>query len=499
MQWNLSRGVLVASIAAVAFAGCLQESGIKSSHAGSTAAVVAGATAAPNAPTGVTLPNFASLVEQVGPAVVNISVSAVQKGGPDVAMDDPFYDFIRRFQGLPQQVQPRGNRPDRIQRGVGSGFIVSADGYVMTNHHVVDGADEVVVKLTDKREFKAKVIGSDERTDVALLKIDASGLPFLKIGDPEKARVGEWVIAVGSPLGLDNTVTAGIISAKARRLPDESFVPFIQTDVAINPGNSGGPLFNMNGEVIAINSRLINNSGAASYAGISLAIPIDVAMKVKDQLQKTGKVIRGILGITFQPVDADVAKSLGLDKAEGSAVTNVTKGSGADKAGLKVGDVILQVDGTKIDDPSDLPRMIGERAPGETVNLKVWRNKAQINVKATLGAAPGSAATGKGGKGKGDSGKSDEKLPAKLGLSVRELQPQEARKLDVDGGLVIEDASGAAAKAGLRTGDVIIMVNGEPVTTFDALRQQINGAKDGKVLCLIQRGETRAFVALPTK
>ncbi|MDB5815332.1 MAG: peptidase Do family protein [Rhodocyclales bacterium] len=495
MQWTLSRSVLVASIAAVAFAGCLQDSGINSSHAGSTSpspAILASAAAAPNAPTGVTLPNFADLVEQVGPAVVNISVTSTQKGGDDSFADDPFYDFIRRFQGMPQQ--PR-NRPDRIQRGVGSGFIITSDGYVMTNHHVVEGADEVIVKLTDKREFKAKVIGSDERTDVALIKIDATGLPFLKMGNPDKSRVGEWVIAVGSPLGLDNTVTAGIISAKARRLPDESFVPFIQTDVAINPGNSGGPLFNMNGEVIAINSRLINNSGAASYAGISLAIPIDVAMKVKDQLLKTGKVIRGILGITFQPVDADLAKSLGLDKAEGSAVTNVTKGSGADKAGLKVGDVIMQVDGTKIDDPSDLPRIIGERPPGDTVTLKVWRNKSMLTVKATLGASPGTASGGKGSKP--DSSK-EEKLPSKLGLSVRALQPEEARRLDVDGGLVLESAVGAAAKAGLHEGDVILMANGQPVTTVDALRQQIANTKGGKLLILIQRGEGRAFVALPT-
>ncbi|HSD37049.1 MAG TPA: DegQ family serine endoprotease [Rhodocyclaceae bacterium] len=494
MKWTLSRSLLVAGIAAVTFAGCFQDSGIKNSHAGAPAAIAAAATAAPNAPTGVTLPNFASLVEQVGPAVVNISVTSVQKGGEDAFGEDPFYDFLRRFQGMPQQPQQR-NRPDRIQRGVGSGFIVSNDGYVMTNHHVVDGADEVVVKLTDKREFKAKVIGSDERTDVALIKIDATGLPFLKIGDPEKARVGEWVIAVGSPLGLDNTVTAGIISAKARRLPDESYVPFIQTDVAINPGNSGGPLFNMNGEVIAINSRLINNSGAASFAGISLAIPIDVAMKVKDQLLKNGKVVRGILGLTFQPVDAELAKSLGLDKAQGSAVTNVTKGSGAEKAGLKVGDVILQVDETKIDDPSDLPRLIGERAPGETVTLKVWRNKSTQTMKATLGTAP---STTSAKSSKRSSGGSEEKLPPKLGLSARPLQPQEARRLDVEGGLVLEDVNGAAAKAGLRTGDVILMANGEPVTTVDELRKQVSSAKDGKVLLLIQRGESRAFIALPT-
>jgi serine protease Do len=294
-------------------------------------------------------------------------------------------------------------------------------------------------------------------------------------------------------------VTAGIISAKARRLPDESFVPFIQTDVAINPGNSGGPLFNMNGEVIAINSRLINNSGAASFAGISLSIPIDVAMKVKDQLQKSGKVVRGILGLTFQPVDADVAKSLGLDKAEGAAVTNINKGSGAEKAGIKVGDVILQVDNTKIDDPSDLPRLIGERAPGETVNLKIWRNKATMNVKATLGTAPDSASNARGGKRNGGGSGGEDKLPGKLGLSVRQLQPDEARRLDVDGGLVIEKVSGTAAKAGLRIDDVIIMANGEPVNTFDDLNKQIAAAKDGKVLLLIQRGDGRAFVPLATK
>lgn len=495
MQWTFSRSILVASIAAVAFAGCLQDSGINSSHAGNTTAAMTAAATATNAPTGVALPNFASLVAQVGPAVVNISVTSLQKGGDDPFAEDPFFDFIRRFQGIPQQ--PQHSRPDRIQRGVGSGFIISSDGYVMTNHHVVEGADEVVVKLTDKREFKAKVIGSDERTDVALIKIDATNLPFLKMGDPDKSRVGEWVIAVGSPLGLDNTVTAGIISAKARRLPDESFVPFIQTDVAINPGNSGGPLFNMNGEVIAINSRLINNSGAASYAGISLAIPIDVAMKVKDQLIKTGKVVRGILGLTFQPVDVDVAKSLGLDKPEGAVVTNVNKGSGAEKAGIKAEDVILQVDGVKIEDPSDLPRMIGERAPGESVTLKIWRKKSTITVKATLGTAPGSTASGRGKRG-GGNGDNADKLP-KLGLSVRPLQPQEARSLDVEGGLVLEDVNGAAAKAGLRAGDVIIMANGEPVLSAEDLSKQVATAKDGKVLLLIQRGEGRAFIAVPTK
>jgi serine protease Do len=489
MQWNLSRSALVAGVAAIAFAGCLQDSGIKNSHASGSAAAVSSAPA-----TRVALPDFADLVEHVGPSVVNVSVTSVSKGGNDADpfADDPFFDFIRRFQGIPT---PRGGKqPERITRGVGSGFIISSDGYVMTNHHVVDGATEVTVKLSDKREFKAKVVGSDERTDVALLKIDAKDLPALKIGDPDKARVGEWVIAVGSPLGLENTVTAGIISAKARRLPDESFVPFIQTDVAINPGNSGGPLFNMNGEVIAINSRLINNSGQASYAGISLAIPIDVAMKVKDQLQKDGKVSRGLLGITFQPVDADLAKNLGLDKPDGAAVTSVRKGSSADKAGLKLSDVILEVDGKKVSDESDLRSLIGERRPGETVKLKVWRKKAIVELKATLGTDTAAKAEAE------DKGSDDEKGNKpfeKLGLQVRPLQAQEARKLDVDGGLLIEQVSGAAAKAGLRSGDVILLANDEPVNSREALRKLVASGGD-KILLLIQRGEGRAFVALPS-
>ena len=495
MPWNWTRGALVAAVAAVTFAGCFQDSGIKNSHA-SGAASSAPAVAA--APVGrITLPDFADLVERVGPAVVNVSVTSVEKGGANPMADDPFFDFIRRFQGMPV---PQ-NRPDRIQRGVGSGFIISSDGYVMTNHHVVDGADEVVVKLTDKREFKAKVVGSDERTDVALLKIEATGLPSLKMGDPDKARVGEWVIAVGSPLGLENTVTAGIISAKARRLPDETLVPFIQTDVAINPGNSGGPLFNMNGEVIAINSRLINNSGAASYAGISLAIPIDVAMKVKEQLQTHGKVTRGILGVMFQPVDGDVAKSLGLDeKAGGAAITSVTKGSGADKAGLKVGDVILQVDARKVDEPTDLPRMIADHKPGDVVMLKVWRKKSSMDVKVTLGAAPGSetASRGKGGRGGKNQDDDGGKLSESLGIAARPLTPQEARRADVDGGLLLTAVNGVADKAGLKVGDVILMANNQPVTTLDDLRQQVANA-DGKLLVLVLRGEGRQFVALPTK
>ncbi|GAA5164195.1 DegQ family serine endoprotease [Viridibacterium curvum] len=490
MQWNLSRSALVIAVAAVAFAGCLQENGVRSSQAASSSSSSAAAVTPPVVAGRVGLPDFASLVEQVGPSVVNIAVTSTVKAN-EMSMDDPFFDFIRRFQGIPQNPSPRGGGRERISRGVGSGFIISSDGYVLTNHHVVDGADEVTVRLTDKREFKAKVVGSDERTDVALIKIDAKNLPAVKIGDPDKSRVGEWVIAVGSPLGLDNTVTAGIISAKARRLPDEAFVPFIQTDVAINPGNSGGPLFNLNGEVIAINSRLINNSGAASYAGISLAIPIDVAMKVKGQLEKHGKVERGLLGLTFQPVDKDLASNLGLDKPEGAAVTSVNKNSAAEKAGLKVGDVILQVDGKKVDDNNDLRSLIGERRPGESVNLKVWRKKSTLDIKATLMAAPGTTASAKGG----DRGSAS---IDKVGLKLRPLQNAEARKLEADGGLFIETASGPAARAGLRTGDIILMANNQPVSSVDELQDLIKDSGD-RLLLLVQRGDGRAFVALPLK
>ncbi|HMG59523.1 MAG TPA: Do family serine endopeptidase, partial [Burkholderiales bacterium] len=303
-----------------------------------------------------TLPDFSALVEQNGPAVVNISTTTApvrtQMQLPQIPGEpgDPMQEFFRRFQ-IPM---PQG---DAIRRGVGSGFIVSADGYILTNAHVVDDASEVTVKLTDKREFKAKVIGVDRRTDVALVKIDSKNLPTVRIGDASKARVGEWVAAIGSPFGLENTVTAGIISAKSRSLPDETYVPFIQTDVAINPGNSGGPLFNMAGEVIGINSQIYSRTGG--YMGLSFAVPIDVAMKVKTDLQKFGKVTRGRLGVTIQGVTQELADSFGLKKAQGALVSAVEPKSPADKAGVKTGDIILSVDGRTIENSIDLPRVIG--------------------------------------------------------------------------------------------------------------------------------------------
>ncbi|PKO79967.1 MAG: peptidase [Betaproteobacteria bacterium HGW-Betaproteobacteria-13] len=433
------------------------------------------------------LPDFGDLVEQVGPAVVNISVVQEQKFGNDdnPFANDPFYDFLRRF-GVPMPNMPGqpGGAP-RISRGIGSGFIVSADGYVLTNAHVVDedGA-EVTVRLIDKREFKAKVVGIDKRTDVAVLKIEARNLPVVTIGDPDRARVGEWVVAMGSPFGFDNTVTAGIISAKARRLPDENYVPFIQTDVAINPGNSGGPLFNLGGEVVGINSQIYSRSGG--FMGISFAIPIDVAMKVKDQLVAHGRVQRGRLGIAIQGVDKELAQSFGLSDARGALIASVDPGSAADKAGLQAGDVVLGVDGIRVADSADLPRIIGEKRPGTKVKLDVWRDGRNREVSAVLDELNPdlSANTRQDGS---------ESTTGKLGLKARPLTSQEAAQVGVPGGLVVEGVTGPAARAGLSRGDVILAINNQQVNTVEQFRQYLNRAGKRFAL-LIQRGDARIFV-----
>ncbi len=449
------------------------------------------ATATPMAaPNRLGLPDFGDLVERVGPAVVNISVVQRQKGPDERGLaEDPFYDFLRRF-GVPVPGMPgmEGNRGPRISRGIGSGFIVSGDGYVMTNAHVVgEDGSEVTVRLTDKREFKAKVIGKDLRTDIALLKIDASGLPVVRMGNPEKARVGDWVLAVGSPFGFDNTVTAGIISAKARRLPDENYVPFIQTDVAINPGNSGGPLFNLAGEVIGINSQIYSRSGG--FMGISFAIPIDVALNVKDQIIKYGRVQRGKLGVTIQGVDRELAQSFGLSEPTGALVSNVEPGGPAEKAGLKAGDVVLGVDGTKVKDSGDLPRIIGDKRPGTAVKLEVWRDGRSRTLTATLGEmsneaiAEGPAAPNGGGEDAG----------GKLGLVVRPLAPEESAQLGVRGGVVVEGVNGPAERAGLQPGDVILALNNQPVTNASSFRNMLEKAGNRFAL-LVQRGGTRIFV-----
>ncbi|AKU09940.1 serine protease [Azoarcus sp. CIB] len=449
------------------------------------------------------LPDFGDLVEQVGPAVVNIAVTQKEKTRPmgedaqGLSPDDPFYDFLRRF-GVPAPGMPgqpgHGNRGPRAQRGVGSGFIVSSDGYVLTNAHVVgEGESEVTIKLIDKREFKAKVVGTDKRTDIALLKIDATGLPTVRTGDAERSRVGEWVVAVGSPFGFDNTVTAGIISAKARRLPDENYVPFIQTDVAINPGNSGGPLFNLAGEVIGINSQIYSRSGG--FMGISFAIPIDVALKVKDQIVKYGRVQRGKLGVTIQGLDKELAQSFGLSEPRGALIASVEPDSAGDKAGLKPGDVVLSVDGTTVGESGDLPRIIGDKRPGSSVKLEIWREGKSRTVSATLGEMnPETLAEVPAG---GGDGKRGEDAGGKLGLAGRALTSEEAAQIGVRGGLLVERVNGPAAQAGLQQGDIVLAVNNQPVTTVQAFRQLMEKVGNRFAL-LVQRGGTRIFVPIRT-
>ncbi|MDR0565350.1 MAG: DegQ family serine endoprotease [Azoarcus sp.] len=438
------------------------------------------------------LPDFVSLVEKAGPAVVNISVDQVIQARNDENnpfAGDPFFDFLRRF-GVPSPEfsipgHP-GNDAPRVRQGIGSGFIVSSDGFVLTNAHVVgDNKAEVTVKLSDKREFKAKVIGIDRRTDVAVVKIDAKNLPVVAIGNPDAARVGEWVAAIGSPFGFEHSVTAGIISAKARRLPDENFVPFIQTDVAINPGNSGGPLFDLNGRVIGINSQIYSRSGG--FMGISFAIPIDVAMKVKDQLVQFGRVQRGRLGVYIQSVTPELAPTFGLDTPRGALIAQVEPRSAADNAGLQTGDIVLKVDGIEVKESGELPRIIGEKRPGNKIKLEIWRKNKKQEVTAVLDELPSE-----------DTAQNSRSVPNKntrdkLGLTLRPLDAREASSLSVQGGLVIESATGQAARAGLSSGDVILGLNNEPVSSPAQFYKLIE--KAGKRFnLLILRGNARIFV-----
>jgi len=430
------------------------------------------------------LPDFESIAAQQGPAVVNISVSGTEKTGfsgfqglPQMDPNDPFYQFFHHFQvPAPQNSVPT--------HGLGSGFIVSPDGVILTNAHVVADADEVVVKLTDKREFKAKVIGIDKPSDVAVLKIDAKGLPTVRIGDPQNVRVGQWVVAIGSPFGFDNSVTAGIVSAKSRSLPDENYTPFLQTDVPINPGNSGGPLFNLNGEVIGINSQIYTQSGG--YQGLSFSIPIDVAMKVERQLLDHGKVSRGRLGVVIQGVNQDLAKSFGLDKATGALVSSVEKGSPAEKAGIEPGDVILKFNGKEVASSNDLPSMVADITPGATAKLEVWHDGKVRHLSVNVGEMKiASAEETPGGGAKGG-----------LGLEVRPLSADERRQAEVGEGLLVENVEeGPAAQAGIQSGDVILSVNGEKVGSARKLRSLV--AKHKKdVALLVQRGNTKMFVPI---
>ncbi|HTY02292.1 MAG TPA: DegQ family serine endoprotease [Rhodocyclaceae bacterium] len=439
----------------------------------------------------VSLPDFSTIAAQEGPAVVNISVSGTSKAGiaemPDFDPNGPFGEFFKRFgiPGFQGHFGPHGRIPTH---GLGSGFIISPDGIILTNAHVVADADEVMVKLTDKREFKAKVIGFDKATDVAVLRIKASGLPTVKIGDPAKARVGEWVMAIGSPFGFENSVTAGIISAKSRTLPDENYVPFMQTDVAVNPGNSGGPLIDAKGEVIGINSQIYSQSGG--YQGLSFAIPIDVAMNVEQQLLAHGKVSRGRIGVTVQEVDQGLAESFGLDKPRGALVNAVDAGSPAAKAGIEPGDVILKFNGKDIARSSDLPSLVGGLSPGTKATIEVWRNGSTKEFTVAVGEMNNALASSEG------SGAQHEAAGG-LGLAVRPLTPDERAQVAGGAGLVVEDAGdGAAARAGIESGDVILSANGERMGNVAQLRNQIKRSSK-YVALLVQRGDQRMFVPVP--
>jgi serine protease Do len=427
------------------------------------------------------LPDFAPLVEAYGRAVVNVSMVAARQDAarrPGVTPDDPLYEFFERF-GFP--VPPAQLPP---ARGEGSGFLISADGYVLTNAHVVERAREVTVRTTDRREYRAKVIGTDKPTDVAVLKIEGTNLPYVRLGSPAGLKAGEWVIAIGSPFGFDNSVTAGIVSATARSLPDDAYTPFIQTDVAVNPGNSGGPLFNLRGEVIGINSQIYSRTGG--YQGVSFAIPIDVAINVKNQLVASGRVERGRIGVTIQDVNQALADSFKLSRPRGALVSQVEEDGPADKAGLEPGDVILGVDGREIERSSELPPAIAAIKPGKQATLSVWRGKSERKMKITVGELENEPAVAAlGPQGKAETGK--------LGLAVRPLTSSERERLRTIGRLVVAQADGPAAFAGVEPGDVLIAVNGLPVGSVGEFRKAVEDS-GRTVALLIQRGHAQLYV-----
>jgi serine protease Do len=493
----LARRIAAVVLVAGTLAACSPQSSTAASaadespapSAAAPVAAVAQSTAAPTAgrPAIVQgLPDFTSLVQQYGPAVVNIDVVAQREavGGlqapPGLSPDDPFYEFFRRF-GAPGG--RGGNAPPA--RGEGSGFIVTPDGYILTNAHVVAGATEVTVRLTDRREFIAKVIGSDKRTDVAVIKIDAKDLPTVRIGDPSTLRAGEWVIAIGSPFGFDNSVTAGIVSGISRSLPEDNYVPFIQTDVAVNPGNSGGPLFNLAGEVVGINSQIYSRTGG--YMGLSFAIPIDVANGVRDQLVKTGRVSRGRIGVTVQEMNAQFAESFGLDRPRGALVGSVEEGGPGAKAGLEPGDVILAVNGKPVERSAQLPGLIANVKPGTDAVLEVWRNDATKRITVKVGELDEPLQKVALNKADEDTGLS------RLGVAVRPLNAREQAQVETTGALVIEEVDGPAAIAGLQPGDIILGVNGRTVESVTDLQAAVK--KSAKSVALrIQRNGAEIFV-----
>ena len=476
--------------------------------AGTVALIPAHQVVAQSAPQARGLPDFTELVELVGPAVVNIRTLERARptaggGGP---MDEDMQEFFRRFFGQPgpgTPGAPRAPRPNRPQpdseeaqpRGVGSGFILTADGYVMTNAHVVDGAEEVLVTLPDKREFKAKVIGTpDKRTDVAVIKIEATGLPFVKIGDVSRIKVGEWVMAIGSPFGLENTVTAGIISAKGRDTGD--YLPFIQTDVAINPGNSGGPLINMRGEVIGINSQIYSRSGG--FMGISFAIPIDEAIRVSEQLRSpSGRVSRGRIGVQIDQVTKDVAESIGLGKPQGAMVRSVEAGSPADKAGVEAGDIITRFDGKTIERHSDLPRMVGSTKPGSKSSVTVFRRGGSRELGVTIAEVEVEKPVRRVVSEKEAEKPKGSAAAQSVGLVVSDLTDAQRKELKIKGGVKVETASEASARAGIREGDVIVAIGNTEVNSvreFDSVLAKVDKSK--AVPVLLRRGELASYLLI---
>jgi serine protease Do len=479
-------------ILALVAAGAIGGAGVEAfhhqqeAHAAPAPAAVTASTA--GSPGSVASPNFTQITRQWGPAVVNITVDGTRKvsdeqqgedgdGNGNDAGQNPF-EFFRGMPGMPQQMVPR----DQPVHGTGSGFIIDPTGVILTNAHVVKNASEVTVKLTDRREFRAKVLGADSKTDIAVLKIDAKDLPAVKLGNTRDLEVGEWVLAIGSPFGFENTVTAGVVSAKSRSLPDGSGVNFVQTDVAVNPGNSGGPLFNGRGEVVGINSQIYSRSGG--YMGVSFAIPIELAQRVQQQIVATGKVDHPRLGVTIQEINQALADSFGLQKPEGALVAKVEPGTPAERAGLKAGDVIRAVDGKPVVSSGDLPAQIAMMRSGDTVKLDVWRKGQDTTLSAQLASdaekekTQAMAAPGQQGK---------------IGLALRPLEPQEREQAGVGAGLLVEQASGPAKRAGVKTGDLVLSINGVPTKSVDDARKAVEVA-DKSAALLIQRGGNRIFV-----
>lgn len=466
----------VIAAAAIAFSGALLSA---------TPAVASGL--APQATVATTqLPDFVQLVEKYGKGVVNISTvreARVVEGADPFGFDERHAEIFRRF-GFPFPFGG-GPRQEPERRGTGSGFIISADGLILTNHHVVDGADEIKVRLTDNREFTGKVLGSDAKTDIAVVKIVAKDLPYLTMGNSDELKVGEWVAAIGSPFGLDNTVTSGIVSAKSRKLPSDQYVPFIQTDVAVNPGNSGGPLFNMKGEVVGINSQIFSTSGG--FMGLSFAIPSNLAMQIKDQLVKNGKVTRGRIGVVIQSVTQDLAESFGMKAPKGAIVSQVEKDGPAAKAGLQEGDIITAVNGKAIDDSVDMPVIIGSMAPGSIAKLSIIRNNKDMTLDVKVEEAPNESAS---------SNASKTAAANKLGVTVRPLNDEEKAKAETEG-LLVTESTGAARKAGIREGDIIVNVNGVKIKKTDDLARVLEKNKNLRVL--VQRRDGRIFIPVRLK